>query len=77
MHLANAAALFALMAASTGAFVIPDGATDGVYAVARDAKGNDVHTKLSARTLDSKFDLKTRSDGQIWCGMYLHARSSP
>ena len=71
----NVAAFFVLLA-SAQAFVIPGGATDGVYAVARDADGTEVHTKIAsadaARSLNeaggASSGLESRSDGRIWCG---------
>jgi hypothetical protein len=39
-------ALFTLVA-FTGAFVIPEGATEGIHAVTRDTNGNDVHTAVA------------------------------
>ena len=61
------------LAAVTQAWVIPEGAADGVYAVTRDANGNDVHTKidytdsaLQMRSLDH--GLERRATNQIWCG---------
>jgi hypothetical protein len=71
----NAAAFFTLLA-SAQAFVIPEGATDGVYAVARDTDGTEVHTKItSANAARSPKEaggvssgLESRSNGQIWCG---------
>lgn len=75
MLFTNIAAFFVLLA-SAQAFVIPEGATDGVYAVPRDADGTEVHTKVAsanaARSLNevhvASSGLESRSDGRIWCG---------
>lgn len=61
------------LAALTHAWVIPEGTTDGVYAVTRDANGNDVHTRIAAvdstlEVRDPEHELERRSIGQIWCG---------
>jgi hypothetical protein len=71
----NVAVFFALLA-SAQAFVIPEGATNGVYAVARDADGTEVHTKIASanaerspnEALVTSSGLESRSDGRIWCG---------
>jgi hypothetical protein len=72
MLFVNLGALFALVA-STQAFVIPEGATDGVYTVTRDASGADVHTKIASAeaTIEARGSgqkLENRSAYQIWCG---------
>jgi hypothetical protein len=74
MLFVNLAALLALTA-STQAFAIPEGATNGVYAVTRDADGNDVHTRVASAdaTIEARgpdHELESRSKGEKWCGAY-------
>jgi hypothetical protein len=74
MLLVNLAALLALVA-STQAFAIPEGTTNGVYAVTRDADGNDVHTRVAfadaaIEARDPGHELESRSKGEKWCGAY-------
>jgi hypothetical protein len=73
MLFVNLTALFALVA-STQAFAIPEGATNGVYAVNRDA-GTDVHTRIASadaaiKVRDPGHELESRSKGEKWCGTY-------
>ncbi|KAH7385582.1 hypothetical protein DE146DRAFT_667605 [Phaeosphaeria sp. MPI-PUGE-AT-0046c] len=65
-------AFFAL-AASIQAWVIPEGAANGVYAVTRDADGKDVHTRIdqaesALEERDADYKLERRFYGQIFCG---------
>jgi len=61
---------------SAQAFVLPEGAKDGVYMVTRNPDGTDVHTKMTsahaARSIAERHDanpsLERRLQGEIWCG---------
>ena len=73
MRFINIAAFLALVA-STQAWVIPKGTTDGIYAVAVGDDGVEVHTKIAEASSELPFNvsdanpLDRRGDGRIWCG---------
>ena len=61
-------------AALIQAFVIPEGTTEGVYAVFTADDGTEVHTKIAKRdptgvTLIEQFhNIERRQNDRIWCG---------
>lgn len=66
-------AAFFTLAAFTQAWVIPEGTTNGLYAVTRNENGHDVHTRIvsadaSLELRNPDHELERRVDGQIWCG---------
>ena len=71
--------------ASANAWVIPEGAADGVYKVSRGEDGNEVHTRVAnANAVGSlvtdegsmSSGLEARADGRIWCGCGFNMSAS-
>jgi hypothetical protein len=79
MRFINIVTAFALGVA-VQAYTIPDGITDGVYAVSIREDGVEVHTRIAdsdtGPTLDHRAvkavsqedNLERREDGRLWCG---------
>jgi len=70
-----------ILAALAHAFVIPEGTTDGVYAVFTDNNGNEVHTKIAKHDptgmtpVNAVHNLGRRQDDRIWCGCRFNMNS--
>jgi hypothetical protein len=79
MRFSNVVIAFAL-GVTAQAYTIPDGITDGVYAVSIREDGVEVHTRIAdsdagptldhreVKTVSQEDSLERREDGRLWCG---------